>query len=156
MYNHVHMDTTQTTLEIYTDGASSGNPGPAGVACWVDGHLHSYPISYATNNYAELAAIWLALTYVPKGSSVVVHSDSRFAIGMLTRNWRTQHHNIADIVSEIKQQIVIGNLVVSFQHVRGHSDNKLNNLVDNAAWVASQEEKRSQAIVATRALRSGS
>lgn len=133
-------------IHAYTDGASSGNPGPAASACLIVGdRLLVQPLYVATNNVAELWAIYMALAHVEDNSIVLVHTDSQFSIGMLTKGWRTQHHEIARCVSCIKQEIALGNLVVSFQHVRGHSSNRYNNIADQAAWTFSQREKNAQA-----------
>lgn len=134
------------TIHAYTDGASSGNPGPSASACLLVGdRLFVQPLYVATNNVAELWAIYMALARVEDNAVVIIHTDSQFSIGMLTKGWRTQHNEIARCVSCIKKEIALGNLVVSFQHVRGHSSNRYNNIVDQAAWTFSQREKNAQA-----------
>jgi len=133
-------------IHVYTDGASSGNPGPAGSAALVVGKsLIVQPLYVATNNVAEIWAIYLALSHVEHGSSVVIHTDSRFAIGMLSKGWRTQHNEIARCVSLINQEIALNDLVVSFQHIKGHNGDRYNGIVDQTAWAFSQREKKAQA-----------
>src|SRR5579883_755654 len=73
----------------YTDGACSGNPGPAGsgvVLVEPGGKMHEglEYLGQATNNVAELTAILRALEWVPADApAVVVHTDSQYAIGVL-------------------------------------------------------------------------
>ena len=84
----------------YTDGACSGNPGPAGAGALVqlpDGRVgeSSQWLGEATNNVGELAAIGLALDLLKHGgvtpdSRVVLYSDSNYARGVLTLGWKAK------------------------------------------------------------------
>src|SRR6185295_9318442 len=79
---------------VYTDGACSGNPGPAGAGLVViapDGKIREgYRwLGTATNNIAELTAIQLALEALPPDApGAVIHTDSQYAIGILTKGWK--------------------------------------------------------------------
>lgn len=70
----------------YTDGACSGNPGPAGsgvVLIAPGGKMHEglEYLGEATNNVAELTAILRALEWIPaEAKAIVVHTDSQYAI----------------------------------------------------------------------------
>ena len=75
----------------YTDGACTGNPGPAGSGTIViapGGKIHeSYAyLGQGTNNIAELTAVLEALERTPAGEALVLHTDSQYAIGVLTNN----------------------------------------------------------------------
>ena len=77
----------------FTDGACSGNPGPAGIGVVLVCGNHRREISEyigeATGNIAELSAVVRALSAITdRGRHVILHSDSEYAIGALTRNWR--------------------------------------------------------------------
>ena len=80
-------------ITAYTDGACKGNPGLSGCACVLEcGNLrktfHRF-LGEGTNNSAELEAIKLALTKIKlKNVPVKVYTDSQYAIGCLTRNWK--------------------------------------------------------------------
>ena len=82
-----------TTVHIYTDGASSGNPGPSGVGVVLtcDGkrkEISEY-IGVATNNIAELTAIQKGLAAVRnRRLPVRVYTDSSYAYGVLVLNWK--------------------------------------------------------------------
>jgi ribonuclease HI len=79
---------------VYTDGACTGNPGPMGLGVVIlDGkerkELSEY-LGEGTNNIAELTAIVRALESVPTHRTVVVHSDSAYALGLLGRGWKAK------------------------------------------------------------------
>ena len=78
----------------FTDGACSGNPGPAGAGFVViepGGKIHEgfEYLGEATNNVAELTAVLRGLQGVPDvGAPVRVHTDSGYAIGVLQKGWK--------------------------------------------------------------------
>jgi ribonuclease HI len=79
----------------YTDGACSGNPGPAGIGivlvCGDHRRELSEYIGEATSNIAELTAVVRALTAIrDRTRPIVVHSDSKYTIGLLSRNWNAK------------------------------------------------------------------
>src|SRR5580692_3511199 len=80
----------------YTDGACSGNPGPAGcgvVLVSPAGKMHEgfEYLGEATNNVAELTAILRAVEWLPpRAHGIVVHTDSQYAIGVLQKGWKAK------------------------------------------------------------------
>jgi ribonuclease HI len=79
---------------VYTDGACSGNPGPAGIGVVIlDGgkrrELSEY-LGTGTNNIAELMAIVRALEEVPRDRTIVLHADSSYALGLLGKGWKAK------------------------------------------------------------------
>jgi ribonuclease HI len=79
---------------VYTDGACTGNPGPAGLGVVIiDGterrELSEY-LGVGTNNIAELMAIVRALEETPPERTVVIHADSSYALGLLGKNWKAK------------------------------------------------------------------
>ena len=79
---------------VYTDGACSGNPGPAGIGVVIlDGgkrrELSEY-LGVGTNNIAELMAIVRALEEVPHERTIVLHADSSYALGLLGKGWKAK------------------------------------------------------------------
>ena len=83
----------QDAISIYTDGACSGNPGPAGigVVMYYKGHRKeiSRYIGLATNNIAELEAIKTGLEAVRNRSlPVLLYTDSSYSLGLLTEDGR--------------------------------------------------------------------
>ena len=99
---------TGDAIHVYTDGASSGNPGPAGlgaVLLWRGRRREIQRfLGRATNNEAELAAILAALEAVKRPElPVVLHSDSEYAIGVLTKGHKVKANR--ELVAEIQAQM---------------------------------------------------
>jgi len=119
----------------YTDGACTGNPGPAGSG-WVLVAPGGSPVeSYAylgegTNNIAELTAILRALQAVPKDESLVVHTDSQYAIGVLTRGWKAKANT--ELIEGIRTELR-GRPGVRFVYVPGHAGVPMNERADELA-----------------------
>jgi ribonuclease HI len=95
-------------IRIYTDGASSGNPGPAGlgaVLLWRDRRreIRRY-LHEATNNVAELTAVLAALEAVRRPELPVrLHTDSEYVIGVLAEGHKVKAN--ADLVARIRRQM---------------------------------------------------
>lgn len=125
-------------IVAYTDGACSGNPGPAGlgVVLLQDGQrreLSEY-LGVATNNIAELTAILRALEGLGRAASpVVVHTDSQYAIGVLTKGWKAKANQA--LIAELKERM--RNFPrLRFVYVRGHAGIALNERCDQLARAA--------------------
>ena len=122
--------------DIYTDGACSGNPGPAGVGVIicknrkVVAQLCIY-LGKKTNNIAELESVRIGLNNIPKGSIANVHSDSEYTIGMLSKNWKAKANT--KLVFDIRELIIRNKLKLTFIKVKGHSEHKGNTAADHLA-----------------------
>jgi ribonuclease HI len=95
-------------IVIHTDGASSGNPGPAGlgvVLVWQDRRREiSEPLGETTNNVAELSAILEGLRAVKRPELPVrLHTDSAYAIGVLVEGHRVRKN--VELVREIRREM---------------------------------------------------
>jgi ribonuclease HI len=119
----------------YTDGACSGNPGPAGsgvVLVSPDGKMHE-GIEYlgeATNNVAELTAILRALEWIPKDArAIVVHTDSQYAIGVLQKGWKAKANG--ELVAKTKRLVEARG--ARLVYVPGHAGVALNERADELA-----------------------
>jgi ribonuclease HI len=127
-------------IVIYTDGACTGNPGPAGIGVVIlDGRERreiSEYLGQGTNNIAELTAIERALEAVTpqeRARPVLVHSDSSYAIGLLSKGWKAKAN--ADLVTRIRGLARdFGDL--RFVKVRGHSGVAENERCDELARTA--------------------
>ena len=88
-------------VEIYTDGACKGNPGPGGWGAWLrfgeqDKELFGGELG-TTNNRMELMAVIEALNALKRPCEIVLHTDSQYVqkgisewiIGWKARGWRT-------------------------------------------------------------------
>lgn len=130
------------SIIIYTDGSSLGNPGPGGYGCILVFQNEGEVIELGgtsnetTNNKMELTAILKSLEYLKNqhvllNTSIVIHTDSSYAIngitkwmfGWLKNNWMTSTKTPV-LNSEIwKPLIPLKNYFknLSFEHVRGHT-----------------------------------
>jgi ribonuclease HI len=95
-------------VHIYTDGASSGNPGPSGIGVVLTYGRQRKEISEfigeATNNIAELLAIQKGLAAVKnKRLPVRVYTDSAYAHGVLALNWKPKKNQ--DLISAIRRSM---------------------------------------------------
>ncbi len=93
-------------ITIYTDGASSGNPGPSGIGVVLRFGKHEKEISkyigITTNNVAELEAIRSGLMAVKNPDLPVrIFTDSKYAYGVLTQGWKARKNQ--DIIESIKK-----------------------------------------------------
>jgi len=121
--------------KAYTDGACSGNPGPAGAGVIVvmpNGKMHegfAY-LGEATNNVAELTAVLLAIEALPASvHGILVHTDSQYAIGVLQKNWKAKANQ--ELVARIKK--AVGERGAHLQYVPGHAGVPLNERADELA-----------------------
>jgi ribonuclease HI len=84
-----------SAVEIWTDGACSGNPGPMGIGVVViDGATRREKGEYlgvGTNNIAELTAIGRGIDLAGEGGRRMrVYTDSSYAIGVLSKGWKAK------------------------------------------------------------------
>jgi ribonuclease HI len=119
----------------YTDGACSGNPGPAGsgvVLVAPGGKMHEGLefLGSATNNVAELTAILRALEWIPADArAIVVHTDSQYAIGVLQKGWKAKANG--ELVAKAKR--VVEARGARLVYVPGHAGVPLNERADALA-----------------------
>jgi ribonuclease HI len=119
----------------YTDGACSGNPGPAGSGVVVvspDGKVHEgfEYLGEATNNVAELTAILRALEWIPEeAEAVVVYTDSQYAIGVLQKGWKAKLNQ--ELVARAKRTVELRR--ARLLYVPGHQGVSLNERADELA-----------------------
>jgi ribonuclease HI len=127
-------------IQVWTDGACTGNPGPAGIGVVVvDGTAIEEITEYlgqGTNNIAELTAIRRGLEAVAgrgRGAlerPVVVYSDSQYAIGLLTMGWKAKAN--VELVDEIRG-VCRRFSDLRFVKVAGHAGIPLNERTDELA-----------------------
>lgn len=125
-------------IHVWTDGACTGNPGPAGLGVViVDGdrtrELSEY-LGEGTNNIAELSAILRGLQEVTeRARPVFVYSDSQYSIGLLTQAWKAKANK--ELVEQLRATCrEFADL--RFVKVAGHAGVPLNERVDYLARMA--------------------
>jgi len=138
---------------VYTDGACSGNPGPGGWA-WAlapDGTVNaSGGEGHTTNQRMELLAVLMALRAFDAADPIEIVSDSTYVVncfkdkwyeGWLKRDWRnSQRQPVAnrDIWEPLIELYLSRKDLITFRWVKGHSGDKLNDVVDLLAVAASK------------------
>lgn len=133
-------------VEIYTDGACSGNPGPGGWGSVLLYNGHRRELSggerQTTNNRMELMAVIQALEALKRPCEVTLHTDSTYVMKGMTewlqnwkrRNWRTAGRKPVknvELWQRLEQAIHRHN--VQWRWVRGHSGVPGNERADELA-----------------------
>lgn len=134
-------------VEIYTDGACSGNPGPGGWgAILVYGGSEremSGGEKETTNNRMELTAAIEGLRALKKSCHVTLYSDSKYLIDAMEKGWaarwrqngwmRNKKENALN--PDLWEQLLVlcETHDVRFVWVKGHAENPYNNRCDKLA-----------------------
>ena len=133
-------------IEIYTDGACSGNPGPGGWGVYMLSGAHRKELyggePETTNNRMEMMAVIEALGSLKKRSQVTLYTDSKYVMhgitewmeGWKARNWKTAAKKPVknqDLWQEIDK--VIQKHEIKFVWVKGHAGNEGNEIADELA-----------------------
>lgn len=134
-------------IEIYTDGACSGNPGPGGWGSILMYGEHKLEISGfekdTTNNKMELTAALEALKRLKEPCSVKLYSDSAYLINAFQQGWiekwikngwkRNKNEEVKN-VELWKELVALANYHnITWIKVKGHADNEYNNRCDTLA-----------------------
>lgn len=127
---------------IYTDGASSGNPGPSGIGIFFRFGEHekelSRHIGIATNNMAELEAIRTALLELKTTKKPVrIFTDSSYAYGVLTLNWKAKKN--PELINRIKKTMTSFS-DLKLVKIKGHAGHAGNERADSLATRAVKNE----------------
>ena len=139
-------------VTIYTDGACSGNPGPGGWGVILMYKDKSKELDGAelmtTNNRMELIAVISGLEALSEPCDVTLHTDSQYIsnainLGWLDswkkKDWKRKGGEVKNIDLWKKLSPLLDKHKVTFEWVKGHSDNEFNNRCDELA-VAAREK----------------
>lgn len=134
-------------VDIYTDGACSGNPGIGGWCAILIYNGIEKTISgfnkQTTNNRMEVFAIIQGLAALKERCEVTIYSDSAYAVNAIENGWleswkrngwRTGDNKEVknvDLWNDLSLRMSDHN--VRFVKVKGHADNEYNNLCDKTA-----------------------
>lgn len=142
------------SVEVFTDGACLGNPGPGGWAAWLrSGEREKLLVggeADTTNNRMELMAAIQALEALKRNCRVSLTTDSRYVMqgiedwlpGWRRRGWRTaagkpvKNQDLWQRLSAATQ-----NHDVSWHWVKGHAGHPGNERVDKAARAEAEKFK---------------
>ena len=135
---------------IYTDGACSGNPGPGGWGAVIFDERKkqlniSGKVKDTTNNRMELIAPIMALKKIKSESDVVIFTDSTYVKNGITewiKKWETngwKNSNRKPVKNKdlwVQLNDLCQKNKIVWKWVKGHSNNKYNNLADELATLA--------------------
>jgi ribonuclease HI len=137
---------TAYDVEIWTDGACSGNPGPGGWGVFLRYGTHQKELcggaAQTTNNRMELQAPIEALNFLTRTCAVVLYTDSSYVCQGITtwlagwkkKNWRTANGGAVKNV-DLWQQLDEARQrhTVTFKWVKGHAGIDGNERADKLA-----------------------
>ena len=137
-------------VELYTDGACSGNPGPGGYGVILRYGQHEKTMSMGyrrtTNNRMELLAAIVGLESLNRPCEVILTSDSRYVVDAISqgwlKNWQRRGFRKSDggpvLNPDLWQRLIplLETHTVKTVWVKGHSDNPFNNRCDAMAVAA--------------------
>ncbi len=139
-------------VEIFTDGACKGNPGPGGWGALVRYGEHEKEIcggeADTTNNRMELLAAINALNLLVMPCEVLLHTDSKYVLDGITRwveGWKRNGWKNASKQpvrnSDLWHQLIdaASKHEVEWHWVKGHSGNEGNERADALASAAAEE-----------------
>lgn len=144
---------TDSIIDIFTDGACSGNPGPGGWAAILRTHGHERELSggewETTNNRMELTAVIRALGALKRPSTVRLHTDSRYVLDGASKwlaKWKANGWKTADKKpvknSELWRALdaAMSDHKISWKWVAGHSGHSENERADTLARASIPEK----------------
>ena len=137
-------------IDIYTDGACSGNPGPGGWGVVLIYQENKKELSgyqpETTNNRMELFAVIQGLSALKESCVVNLYSDSSYLVNAFEKHWIEKWQRNGwktSTKSPVENQdlwklllIHVRKHQVRFIKVKGHSDNQYNNRCDEMAVAA--------------------
>ncbi len=141
-------------LEIYTDGACSGNPGAGGygVVLLYKGVRKELSCGYCqtTNNRMEILAVIKGLEALKEPCNVTLYSDSKYVVDSVTKGWVYSWKKKNWIKSDKKKALntdlwerlltLLDKHNVEFVWVKGHADDPENERCDFLARQAIESE----------------
>ncbi|WP_443939217.1 ribonuclease HI [Pedobacter sp. MW01-1-1] len=137
-------------IEIYTDGAASGNPGPGGYGTILRAGPHYKELSggfrLTTNNRMELLAVIKGLEALKSlNQTVMVYSDSKYVVDAVEKKWvfgwlskGFKDKKNKDLWMRFLELHKLHK--VSFTWIKGHNNHPENERCDRLAVAASQDK----------------
>lgn len=142
-------------IEIYTDGAASGNPGPGGYGVILRSGSHYKELSggfrMTTNNRMELLAVIEGLNAIKQpGAQVTIYSDSKYVVDSVEKKWvfgwvKKGFKDKKNKDLWIRYLAVHKLHDIKFIWIKGHNDHPENERCDVLA-VAASKDKAAQKI----------
>lgn len=144
-----------SVINLYTDGACSGNPGPGGCASILvyNGHRKQLSAGYkkTTNNRMELRAVIMGLEAINRtNTKIIIHSDSMYVINAFVKKWvfnwekdnykGKKNSDLFKILLELYRRFE----TIEFKWVKGHSGHEENETCDSLAVAMSLSKPQTE------------
>lgn len=137
-------------VEIYTDGACKGNPGPGGYGCVLLYRQHRLELSggfrQTTNNRMEILAVIKALEVLKEPCEIDLYSDSRYVVDAVNQNWLKnwqrngwRKSDKSDVLNrDLWERLsrLMPKHQIHFHWIKGHASNPCNDHCDQLASAA--------------------
>jgi ribonuclease HI len=149
-----HEDATEKVVQIHTDGACSGNPGPGGWGAVLryGGHLKELYGGEAqtTNNRMELMGAIKALESLKRPATVHLHTDSKYVLDGITkwlpgwkrRGWKTSNKEpVKNVDLWQRLEAALQPHQVQWSWVRGHTGDPGNERADALAGLGVEQSR---------------
>ena len=146
-------------VELYTDGACSGNPGSGGYGTILrykdkSGEYHEKELTagykLTTNNRMELLSVIVGLEALKKTCCVTIYSDSKYVVdaidkklldGWVANNWKNSQKKAVKNVDLWKRFLEVKkNHKIEFVWIKGHNGHEFNERCDKLAVASSKSE----------------
>ncbi len=142
-------------IEIFTDGACSGNPGPGGYGAILRYGKHEREISQGfaetTNNRMELTAAIEALKLLKEPCEVTLFTDSQYLVNGINKGWAKKwkangwmrNKKEKALNSELWDQLLAlcAQHKITFVWLKGHAGHPENERCDRLAVAAAEKAK---------------
>jgi ribonuclease HI len=136
-------------INIYTDGAASGNPGPGGYGVILRSGKHYKELSggfrLTTNNRMELLAVIMGLQAIKSpGQQVTVYSDSKYVVDAVEKKWvfgwlKTGFKDKKNKDLWMRFLDIYRQHQVNFVWIKGHNSHPENERCDQLAVAAAKQ-----------------
>ena len=147
--------TSMKRVDIFTDGACKGNPGPGGWGAILRMGHHEKEMSggeaETTNNRMEMTAVIRALSALTEPCAVTIHTDSRYVIDGMTKwieGWKRKGW-VSASKQPVRNQDLWHDLIetvlhhqIEWQWIKGHDGHPENERADKLASDAALELNR--------------
>ena len=133
-------------VDLFTDGAAKGNPGPGGYGAILRSGVHEKELSggfyHTTNNRMELMAVIVGIEALKSGCSVRVVSDSKYVVDAFNARWIDgwKRRGWAKVKNPDLWKRLLKAMEphkVRYEWVRGHNDHPENERCDRLDVAAS-------------------
>jgi ribonuclease HI len=133
-------------VDLFTDGAAKGNPGPGGYGAILRSGAHEKELSggfyHTTNNRMELMAVIVGIEALRSGCSVRVVSDSKYVVDAFNARWIDgwKRRGWAKVKNPDLWKRLLKAMEphqVRFEWIKGHNDHAENERCDRLAVAAS-------------------